>query len=117
MSSSLNVSVLRCLTNVDGMSCIILVEKDSTTYDYGCVPCMPSSLVKVYHSEDDVNSDDEEYDASLVKNIMSVLSMLILRMKSRILASVMRARMMLFRLGKIRQLEFKRCRVRCSRCR
>ncbi|XP_057430362.1 uncharacterized protein LOC130723370 [Lotus japonicus] len=55
--------LLHCFTmsvDVGGTSSIILVEKDATSYDHGSVMAMPSTPVKIYNSEDDNVSDEED---------------------------------------------------------
>ncbi|XP_057446284.1 uncharacterized protein LOC130738335 [Lotus japonicus] len=58
--------LLHCFTmavDVNGVSSIILVEKDDVPYDYGMVHGMPSTPWKIYNSEEDnVTEDDEDYN-------------------------------------------------------
>ncbi|XP_057432705.1 uncharacterized protein LOC130725503 [Lotus japonicus] len=56
----MNHPLLNCFTmsvDVEGTSCIVLVEKDAATYDYGRVEVMPSTPVKEYVLDE--SSDDE----------------------------------------------------------
>ncbi|XP_057431836.1 uncharacterized protein LOC130724581 isoform X2 [Lotus japonicus] len=61
------IRLWQCYTmsvDMEGTSCVILVEKEDKAYDYGTMESMPSTPVKIYNSDDatDFGDDSENND-------------------------------------------------------
>lgn len=66
--------LLQCFTmtvDVNGTSCIIMVEKDDVSFDYSTVYDMPSTPWEVYNSEDDGASEEEDESDDETKNLLA----------------------------------------------